>query len=505
MVSSIRAQENNAAEACAALTALSLPDTGIVAADIVDETSFAPPTGRPLQDLPAFCRVIAQTEPAVRFELWLPAGSWNGKFMGVGNGANAGRISYGAMGLALRRGYAVASTDTGHATDNARDARWAAGHPELMIDFGHRSMHVMTENAKSIVLEYYGNAADRSYYVGCSTGGRQGLMEAQRYPDDYDGLLVGAPASNWTRFQTGGHLWVALAMGTPESHVPASRLPLIEQAVTTACDSLDGVADGVLEDPRRCSFDARELLCKPGQDAGPCLSPGQAAAVNKIWSGSSFRNGEAIYPGYTRGAEAQPGGWERYMSGSGPMTGTHWVQSENTLKYMIVEDADWTVDEFDFDRDVPLADAKLGDVMNAHDPDLSGLRQGGGRLLMYHGWNDPSISPLNTVNYYENAVATWREQTGVAPDTRPEFIRLFMVPGMLHCAGGPGTDTFDGLAALEHWVEQGEAPETIPASHEVDGEVLRTRPLCAYPRVAVYSGTGSIDAAENFACQDPRR
>lgn len=489
---------------CEGLAAIALPGTTITKVEAVAAGAFTPPAGRALTGLPGFCRVAATSAPAVRFEVWLPLSNWNGKFQGVGNGANAGAISYDAMATALKRGYAVASTDTGHQTTNGRDAQWALGHPDLLVDFAHRGLHVTTEHGKSIVTRFYGQPARRSYYVGCSTGGRQGLMEAQRYPDDYDGLIAGAPAANWTRFQTGGHLWAVLALNKdPESYVPAAKLPIIEKAVNEACDAADGVTDGVLNDPRQCRFDARSLTCRAGQDPGTCLTPKQATAVNQIWTGPKDSTGQQVYPPYMRGAEAA-GGWATYTTGTGPTTGSHWEQATNTLKYMVFENPAWDFRTFDYDRDVAFADRKLGALMNAFDPDLSRLRKRGGKLLLYHGWNDPSISPQNTVNYYESAVARWREQEKAQASAAPDFIRLFMVSGMLHCSGGPGADQFDALTALERWVEQDDAPETLRASKVVNGATVRTRPLCAYPKVAVYSGTGSSDDAANFSCRAPR-
>jgi len=491
--------------ACERLAALALPDTTVTRAELVPGPTFTPSGGRALEKLPSFCRVAATSAPAVRFEVWLPTASWNGKFQGVGNGANAGAISYDAMATALRRGYAVASTDTGHATTNGRDARWALGHPELVADFGYRGLHITTEHAKAVVRSGYARSAERSYYVGCSTGGRQGLMEAQRFPDDYDGLIAGAPAANWTHFETGGHLWVVLALNKdPESYVPASKLPLIENAVNAACDASDGVKDGVLDDPRRCSFDARSLTCRAGQDAATCLTPKQATAVNNVWTGARDSRGQQIYPPYMRGAEAA-GGWATYSTGKGPMSGSHWEQADGVMKFMLFENPDWDFRTFDYDRDVALADRKLGSIMNAFDPDLSGLRKRGGKLLLYHGWNDPSTSPQNTVNYYDAAASTWRRQTGAPESASPDFMRLFMVPGMLHCSGGPGADTFDAVTALEEWVEHGKMPDTLAASHVSKGVVTRTRPLCAYPNVAVYGGNGSTDAAENFTCRAPSK
>jgi tannase/feruloyl esterase len=496
-------QPNHAS--CASLLSVHLPDTTIKSAEEVAGPSFARPAGAALDRLPAFCRVVGVTKPAITFDVWLPLTTWNGKFNGVGNGANAGSISYPAMANAIRRGYATASTDTGHATTNSRDASWAMGHPELLVDFGYRAIHVTAENAKQIVRAFYGQPAKQSYFESCSTGGRQALMEAQRFPDDYDGIIAGAPAANWTRFQTGGHLWAVIALNKdPESYLPAGKLRLLGDAVNTACDRLDGVADGVLDDPRRCRFDPQTLVCKPAQDPESCLTAKQAKAVADIWAGSKTSAGELIYPGYMPGAEAA-GGWAAYMTGTGPVTGNHFDQSDNVLKYMVFQNPKWDFRTFDYDKDVAAAQAKLGKTFDAFDPDLDRLRRRGAKLIAYHGWNDPSISPLNTINYYESVVAKLRgsRSRDDAERETQEFFRLFMVPGMLHCGQGPGPNSFDMLAALEHWVENGTPPERIVASRSTRGVVDRTRPLCVYPKVAVYSGSGSTDDASNFTCRVP--
>ncbi len=320
---------------CASLTSLKLPDTTITSAEEVTGGALTPRGFRELTGLPAFCRVAAVTRPAVKFEVWLPLDTWNGKFQGVGNGANAGTIGYAAMVTALKRGYATASTDTGHQTENARDGAWAIGHPELVADFGYRAIHVTAENSKKIVGKFYSTPAKFSYFVACSTGGRQALMEAQRFPEDYDGIVAGAPAVNWSRFQTGGHMWVADAFNRdPESYVPATKLKALGDAVNAACDKLDGIADGIIADPRKCTFDAKELQCLDGKDGPACLTPKQAKAVNDVWAGSHTSRGELIYPGYMRGAEASPGGWNAYMTGTGPLSGNHWEQASNVLKYL---------------------------------------------------------------------------------------------------------------------------------------------------------------------------
>jgi feruloyl esterase len=508
--------------ACASLASLALPETVIALAAEVAGPNFAPPNGAAIEGLPPFCRVVGTTKPALNFEVWLPLENWNGKYQGVGNGANAGSIVYPAMATALKRGYATASTDTGHATRNARDAQWAVGHPELLVDFGYRAIHVTAEHAKRVVAAFYGKPAERAYFMSCSTGGRQALMEAQRFPEDYDGIVAGAPAANWSRFQTGGHLWVALALNKdPESYLPPGKLKLLGDAVNASCDGLDGINDGVLDDPRKCSFDPEALVCKAGQDAGECLTLKQARAVKDIWTGARTSTGQQVYPPYARGAEAA-GGWNAYMTGTGPLTGNHWEQADNVLRYMVFENPQWDFRTFDFDRDVDFTITKLGKTFDAFDPNLSAFRARGGKLLMYHGWNDPSISPLNTINYYESLVAAMQGAGAPAGTSRgagasaaatgtqmeaeaatQEFARLFMVPGMLHCSGGPGPSAFDMLGALENWVEKGQAPERVVASRTTKGVVDRTRPLCVYPKVAVYRGSGSTDAAESFVCRLP--
>jgi feruloyl esterase len=482
--------------ACANLSALKLPDTTITSAQEVTGGSLTPTGARALTGLPPFCRVVAVTRPAIRFEVWLPLDTWNGKFQGVGNGANAGTISYPAMVTAMKRGYATASTDTGHQTENARDGEWAMGHPELVADFGYRAIHVTAENGKTIVGKFYAQPAKHAYFVACSTGGRQALMEAQRFPEDYDGIIAGAPAVNWSRFQTGGHMWVADAFNKdPESYLPATKLKALGDAVNAACDKLDGITDGIIADPRKCTFDPKLLQCAAGKDDATCLTPKQVTAVSKVWSGSHSSSGELIYPGYMRGGEASPGGWNAYMTGTGPLSGNHYEQASNTLKYLILENPNWDYRSFDVEKDAAFAQKKLGKLFDAFDPNLTPFRDRGGRLLLYHGWNDPSISPLNTINYYEKVGATVKNSE--------EFARLFMVPGMLHCGGGPGPNSFDMVAALEQWVEQKHAPERIDASHITNGAVDRTRPLCVYPKTASYTGSGSTDEAANFVCKAP--
>jgi feruloyl esterase len=494
------------AASCEGLVALKLAKTTIKSATSVTAGPFVPPgaapTAPPLR-LPAFCRVVGVTAPTVTFEVWLPLQNWNGKFQGVGNGGTAGVISYVAMAAALTRGYATASTDTGHVNNGAFDSSWAIGRPELVADFGHRGLHVMTENGKRITQTFYEKRPAYSYFVGCSKGGQQGLMEAQRYPGDYDGIIAGAPANNWTRFYAGGHLWYSLAtLKDPESYIPASKVPLLANAVTASCDALDGVAEGVLNDPRKCAFDPAVLACKPGQDSSTCFTPKQVNAVKDIWAGPRNSAGQIIYPGLVPGGEAGPGGWASWTTGTAPFAGArHWSAAEGFFKYMVFENPDWDFRTFNYDVDLPQALAKVSRSLDATDPNLRPFKRRGGKLIVYHGWSDPDISPWNAIDYYESVVSHFggENDRGRALGETQDFFRLFMVPGMQHCSGGPGPDTFDMLTALEQWVEHNITPKVI-ATHLTNGVADRTRPLCAYPQVARWNRSGSTDDAANFVC-----
>ena len=447
---------------------------------------------RPL--FPAFCRVTAVARPVadseIRLEVWLPAAEiWNGKFLGTGNGGYSGALSYSEMETALRQGYAVAGSDTGH---SGGDLKFGMGHPEKIADWAFRAVHVMTDTAKVIVRSYYGRFAAHSYFSGCSTGGQQALTEAQRFPEDYDGIVAGAPGANRVRLNV-GFLWSWLAVHKDGAEVlPASKLPLINQAAISACDALDGVKDGLIGDPRACKFDPGELLCK-GADAADCLTAAQVSAVRAVYDGArNPRTGEQLYPGWVRGSEAgggaRPGGWSGYFAGQPePARLDFW-------RYWVFHDPTWDFHTFDFDRDVAYADSKLPFV-TANDPDLTRFKQRGGRLLMYQGWADPVVPATDTIRYYESV-----ERAMGGTEKTTGFVRLFLAPGMGHCSGGPGPSAFDALGALDRWVSQGSAPDRVIASHSTAGTVDRTRPLCPYPQVAKWDGSGSIDNAAAFRC-----
>ena len=493
--------------ACETLTGLTLADTTITLAETVPAGPFTPPGANQALELPGFCRVVAMTQPAVNFEVWLPTEGWNGKFHTSGNGGMAGSISYDAMATALNRGYAAASTDTGHVRgDGGFDANWALNRPDLIEDFGHRSIHLTAVHGKAISEAFYGDAPNYAYYVGCSKGGQQGMMEAQRYPEDFDGLVVGDPAHMWTSFYASAHLWYALAtLDNEDSYIPPSKVAILGDAVTAACDAIDGIKDGVLDDPRKCQFDPGTLTCAAGQDESTCFTAAQVQAVKDIWSGPTNSAGDVLYPGLVPGGEAGRGGWSSWVTGQQAYAGTHFMAAEDFMRNMVFDDPEWDFRTWDYERDLPIALAKTGEALDADDPDLRPLRDRGGKLLVYHGWSDSDISPIGTIDYYEEVMSLIGD--GASSDealaATKEFFRLFMVPGMGHCRGGPGPDSFDALTAMERWVEQGVAPDQMVASKMADGEVVRTRPLCTYPQVAEWNGTGSTDDAANFSCVMP--
>jgi feruloyl esterase len=494
---------------CEHLTKLALPGVAIGSATAIAAGPFSLPSasGASPVNVPAFCRVIAIVLPEVKFELWLPA-QWNRKFMGVGNGGLAGVISYAAMVDPLRRGYAVSSTDTGHTNAGPGDGTWALGHMERIVNFGRRGVHLMTEAGKAIVVAFYGGAPAHSYFSGCSDGGQQALTEAQKYPRDYDGIIAGDPANNWTRHYVGGHLWAILAM-EGDGYIPAGKVPVIANAVNNACDALDGIKDGVLNDPRLCHFDPAVLQCQAG-DGPSCLTSSQVEAVKKLWAGPRDKDGGQIYPGLLPGGEAGTGGWANWITGIEPGKSGHARLGLPAFKYFVFENPDWDFHTFrfenvsGFDSDVDYMDEKLGAFFNAVDPDLRPFQLNNGKLIHYHGWSDPDITPLNSINYYQSVVDLAARSSNHALHDTKDFYRLFMVPGMQHCTGGPGPSRFDTLSALEQWVEHGTAPDKIVASHvAADGSVDRTRPLCPYPQQAQWKGTGSTDDAANFGCALP--
>jgi feruloyl esterase len=450
------------ADNCTALAALQLPHTVITTAELVTSGTFVPPTGKPHTGLPPFCRVAATLKPSadsnIRIEIWMPQSGWNQRFEGTGNGGFAGNISYGPLAEGLQKGYAVANTDMGMATPPGQTASIFIDRPERWTDWGYRATHEMTLAARQVVRAYYSRDARHTYFVGCSTGGEQALMESQRYPDDYEGIVAGAAANNRTGVHT-SVLWnFAVNKRTPASYLPASARSLLSAAVAKAC----GV---VIADPTTCHFDPASLQCtQAGQEN--CLTAAQVETVNKLYAGPvNPRTGEQIYPGLPRGTEI---GWEG-------LAATDVLPYGPIFQWAFGKDWDWR--QFDFDRQYTAMTQKLGGMVNATSPNIDTFRAHGHKLLIYHGWSDWLVAPGESIHYYQSVVA----RNKIAEQS----VRLFMVPGMEHCGGGPGPTHFDALGAVVDWVEQGRAPDKIIASR---GEPGTERALCPYPLQADDSG-----------------
>jgi feruloyl esterase len=492
------------AATCESLATLALPHTTIATAELRPAGDF-----EANHNLPAFCRVAGSIKPSadsdIRFEVWLPAGNWNGKFQGVGNGGFAGVINFAGLADAVRHNYATASTDTGHQA-GATDARWALHHPEKIVDYGYRAIHETAVTAKLIIKQFYGEDPRWAYFNSCSNGGRQALMEAQRYPADYTGIIAGAPANYWTHLLADAAENMLATLNKPEDYIPASKLPAIQAAALAACDTIDRVKDGVIEDPRQCHFDPSTLLCKGG-DSPACLTAPQVAALKKLYAGATTSKGRRIFPGYSPGGEADPAGWLPWITGPAPEKSALYAFGTQFFVNMVFDNPDWQFRTFDIDRDVKTADDKMARILNSNDPDLSAFQKRGGKLIVYHGWSDAAIPPQNAIDYVDSVAAK------MGAGNIEGFLRLYMVPGMQHCGGGAGTTNFgqsgtpaadrlhDLDAALEAWVEQGQAPSEIVASKRTAaGTVIRTRPLCPYPSIASWKGSGSTDDAANFAC-----
>jgi Tannase and feruloyl esterase len=516
------------AHSCESLAQLSLPETKIITADVVAAGTFTllrgaratGPFASFFKTLPEFCRVTAQAAPSadshIQIEVWMPSKGWNGRFQAQGNGGFAGYIDYHGMGSAVFLGYATASTDTGHAGD-ATDARWALGHPEKVTDFGYRAIHEMTQVAKAAIKGFYGHSPRYSYFGSCSNGGRQALMEAQRFPQDYDGILAGAPANFWTHLLTSA-LWDAQALTLDAaSYIPSSKLPAIARAVNEACDAQDGVADGILSDPRKCHFDSAVLLCKD-TDSTSCLTAAQVTTLKKLYEGAHDSRGRVIFPGFLPGAEEGQQGWAAWITGSGPGQSLLFAFGTGYFANIVYGQADWNYKNAKIDDALKAADGKSARDLNATDANLARFKARGGKLILYHGWNDPAISALNTIDYYRSVVGA------IGQKDVDSFVRLYMVPGMQHCGFGPGPYRFGEPGslqlptlndpqhnvelALEQWVEKGDAPSTIITTKFTGDDpakgVEMTRPLCPYPQSAKYEGSGDPNNAGNFVCSEAK-
>lgn len=510
-----------AATPCAALARLSLPETIAITSQEVPSGTYTeaqllgftkPPSWlqgvKETFELPDFCRVSLIVAPQIHIEVWLPKAGWNERYRGEGGGYYVGSIHYSALAKALRAGYATASTDTGHtytAEEMSDSARFMARvgafglnpdgslNRQLIEDFAYRSQHEMALKAKSIIKAYYAKAPRYSYWDGCSSGGREGLMAVQRFPEDYDGVLAGCPAINWDRFMQGG-LWPQTVMRQEVGHpIEAAKLDAVTKAAIAACDGEDGVTDGIINDPRKCHFNPSALLCGENKDSKTCLTPQEVIAVRKIWEGpTSSRTGERLWFGLERGASFE------VIAGPDPGDNPHGAAHFQ----WITQDAhfDWrTLTEADYERDLKISYEKFNDIIGTDQADLSGFRKKGGKVLIFHGESDQIISPRGTLNYFERVLA----KNGGATEVN-KFARLFMIPGMGHGCSGDDKEPFpvDFSGELVNWVEKGVAPDRIIATQKLPDGATRTRPLCAYPNTAKWSGKGSSDDAPNFICVD---
>jgi hypothetical protein len=453
------------------------------------------------QGAPEFCRVTGQVPPEVRFEVSLPT-AWNRRLYMFGNGGYAGENLENPNRLArrdeaLRLGFSVAQTNTGH--DAAKEPLGTfAVDAQKLYDYAFRAVHVTTVTAKRLAEAYYGSAPERSYFNGCSTGGRQALIAAQRFPEDFDGIIVGAPVLNFTGTMVS---YANTAQTLTRGPLPVAKLEPLAKRIYALCDGKDGLEDGLIDDPRRCGFDpARDLpRCADGADAPDCFTPAQIATLTVLY-GDIVSQGKRVFPGWPVGAEIGEGdrrsGWDPWIVREGSPT-ISVVFGETFFRYLAFpkKNPDFRLRHFDLDRDLPRLDW-IHKVLDATDTDLSAFQKRGGKLLMWYGWADPALNPLMAVEYYQAVL----ERMGSA--TR-DFFRLFMLPGVFHCGGGPGCGAFDPLRPVIEWVEQGKAPERLEAARIEEGKTLRTRPLCPYPQVARYKGSGSVDDAASFACVDP--
>ena len=482
-----------AAGSCGDLTRLQLRNGTVTASLEVHQGAFKPPTGRPTPaalrayaETPAFCRVTATLTPTgdsdIKVEVWLPNVGWNGRLQGVGNGGFAGTIAYSALAAALRAGYAAASTDTGHSTPGAS---FAVGHPEKLIDYAHRSLHELAVTAKAVVREYYGSAPKLALWNGCSTGGNQGLTIASKYPADFDAIIAGAPPDPRARLMSTRLLINQLVHRSSDSYIPPDKYPAIHQAALAACDLDDGAKDGVIAHPRGCRFDPGTIECRSA-DSPSCLTSAQVETAKLLYSDvRDPASGRTLYPPLL-----VPGSELVWGTLAGPQPFPIAVDAYRSLAHA---NPNWDPRAFDPDTDVELMD-KAAAPLNTVTPDLRPFFKRGGKLLMYHGWNDRQVPAMSSVTLFERVLQT--AGRGVAGRS----IQLYMVPGMDHCQGGVGTDTFDKVAAMDEWIAKGRAPAHIAASHAIGGQVDKTRPLCQYPQIARYKGTGSMNDAENFVC-----
>ena len=492
---------------CDSLAKLTLPNATITSARTYDAGEFtipragggpggppggpgapagqgAPPNAaaQPTPPIPAMCRVTLTLTPTsdsdIKMEVWLPTSGWNGKFVGVANFGTGGALQYRNMIDPLTRGYALAANDTGH---SGGSGVFAVGHPEKLIDYAYRADHEMTLRGKEVVEKFYGKAPSRSFWVGCSLGGVEALIEAKRYPEDYDAIVAGAPPNPFPLFNA-EQIWGAwLNARNPEGTIPVAKFAMIHEAALKACGTPVGLAQGFIEDPEHCHFEPKTLLCK-GADVADCLTAPQVERLALLYRGPvDPRTNKVIFPGPAFGAENE------MTSSAGKPVGP----AVDLYQYMVYQDPKWDWRNMDFAASVDKATKELGPLISV-DSDLGAFLKRGGKLMLYVGW---------TEGHNANDLARYYKE--VAKNAGPKAannVRLFLVPGMNHCGGGAGCDTFEKVSVVDDWVATGKAPDELLSSKVVGGKTIRTRPLCAYPAIAKYKGTGSMDEASSFVC-----
>ena len=492
---------------CAALTELQLPDIRIEQATAsLGEQAQAEnlPEGvssRSARATVPHCNVSGVIGSEIRFEVLLPD-DWNGRFLMGGGGGFVGSLGYQGR-FSVNRGYATAATDTGHQANGIR-AEWAYGHPERRVNYGYLGVHRTTEAAKAIIRAYYEQPAERAYFMGCSNGGRQAMMSAQRFPEDFDGIIAGAPAHDFSGVLAAFTYNMQRIFPDPgtlaEPVITPQNRNLLESEILRRCDARDGVEDGFLNDPRDCDFKLTDLpVCAGEESSDSCLTIRQREAVAAVYGGPRNSKGQ-IYPGFPFGGESAPGSWqawitgpsERLMSAYGEPSSQFGFATQG-FKYLIFQEPEFDYSTYDFD-DYDNDAAHLKGFLDATDPDLSGFKQAGGKLLLWHGWSDAALTALGSIEYYEAA-------EGLDPNIR-DYFRFYLMPGVFHCAGGPGPDRVDWLDALERWVEDGDAPDALTAIKVTDGKIAKARPLCVYPERAEFAG-GDPDKESSYTCKLP--
>jgi hypothetical protein len=485
----LRAQP--AIDTCSDLTTLKIPQATVTEASVV-----------PAGILPGYCKISGSARPTsdsdIRFAVMIPeGGTWNGRYLQVGNGGFAGAIPEKDMFAALAQGYAVAGTDDGHQSASPIDASWALNHPEKQIDFGYRALKETTDAAKMIIRAYAGAAPKFSYFQGCSDGGREAMMEAQRYPKDFDGIVAGDPASHFTD-TVAQAVWNFQATRVPESYLSPDTLKMVQAEAVKQC----GDEDGVIEDPLSCHFQIAKIRCKGGRTSS-CLTGGQIATLHKLYTGvRNLHTGQQVLSGYSPGSEGEAAGWPRWISGTvpGDKQTLSYGFASNFFRYIVFADPSYDIGKLNFDSDIAMTEAKFGATFNSDDPDLSAFRKRGGKLIQYHGWTDPAIPTLASIKYYRLV------QKKIGPTGN--FYRLFLAPGMLHCGGGPGPNVIETLPAITAWVEKSRPPEFLIATkYENDDPALpvkRTRPLCVFPAHAEWDGKGDKARLKSFRCVQSR-